>query len=354
MNRFRPLLRCSVLAALCIAFGGGFIAAAAETTPAEIGYMPILPDAQLFVGLEDGSIKAAGIDADLVSFQNGPAMVQALLAGQLDIAYVGIGPAMVARGKGADIRVVASNITQQISFVALGKLAKAFDDGDAAEAFARFKADTGRKARVSTFPVGSVPQTVLQHWLQREIKADPQDIDIIYQGAAQVQQSLLTGAVDGAAILEPVISITQDRNDDARVVASGSQMFAEHPGAVLVVRQAFLDAHPDVVTRLVAAHVKATRQLQAGDDNAIDAVHQYVGGGRLARRIVARAVKRSADQFEADPHAIIDGTRRMQAFQKEMGTLKADTDIDALIETRFYDQANDKNNGPAGTDPTAR
>lgn len=366
MIRLRLLSRRFAFAALCIALAGVFSASAADTTPAEIGYMPILPDAQLFVGLEDGAIEAAGIDADLVSFQNGPAMVQALLAGQLDIAYLGIGPAMVARGKGADIKVVASNITQQISFVALGKLADAFDDGDAAGAFSRFKAATGRVARVSTFPVGSVPQTVLQHWLQREIQADADDIDIIYQGASQVQQSLLTGAVDGAAILEPVISITQDRNPDARVVASGSQMFDSHPGAVIAVREAFIQAHPDIVTRLVAAHVEATRALQAGEEDAVDAVHQYVGGGRLARTLVARAIERSAENFEADPHAIIDGTRRLQAFQKELGTLKADTDIDALIDTRFYDRAvnqsdNQGNNAAgnasasnAGADATTR
>ena len=87
----------------------------AKRVQAEIGYMPILPDAPLFVGLENGDIAEAGIDTKLVSFQNGPAMVQALLGGQLDIAYFGIGPTMVARGKGADIKVVASNIIEQIN-----------------------------------------------------------------------------------------------------------------------------------------------------------------------------------------------------------------------------------------------
>ena len=39
----------------------------------------------------------------------------------------------------------------------------------------------------------------------------------------------------------------------------------------------------------------------------------------------------------ADPNRIIDGTRRMRDFQQAQGTLGADTDIDALFETRFYD-----------------
>ncbi len=316
---------------------------------AQIGYMPILPDAQLFVNLENGGIAKAGIDPDLVSFQNGPAMVQALASGQLDIAYFGIGPTMVARSKGANIRVVASNIIQQISVVALGDLAPYFDNGDPATAFARFRKDTGHKAKISTFPVGSVPQTVLAYWLKNKLHADPSDVDVIYQGASQVQQSLLTGAVDGAAILEPVVSIVEKRQPKARVVASGAELFDNQPGAVVAVRQSFIKAHPKVVARLVAAHIKATKALAAGNDDAIDAVAKYVGGGRLPRDIVATAVNHSKSNFVADPHRIVDSTRRMYQFQRDEGTLKAKLDIEALFDTSFYDQAVGKSNGGDNT-----
>src|SRR5690606_20124434 len=76
-------------------------AALAADTPLEIGYLPILPAAQLFVALEGGALEAANIDSPkLVQFQTGPALTQALIAGQLDAAYVGIGPALVASAKG--------------------------------------------------------------------------------------------------------------------------------------------------------------------------------------------------------------------------------------------------------------
>ena len=326
-----------LIATLALFALAGPSAHAAEDVTAEIGYMPILPDAQLFVGLEDGSIAEAGIDARTVSFQNGPAMVQALASGQLDIAYFGIGPAMVARGKGADIKMVASNIIEQISFIALGELAPYFEDGEAATAFARFAEDTGRPAKISTFPRGSVPQTVLDYWLDRRLEVDRDDIRVIAQGTSQVQQSLLTGAVDGAAILEPVVSIVLARRDDARVVAGGERMFPGQPGAVVAVREAFIEAHPEVVERLVAAHAAATEKLRAGDDAAVAAVAEYVGGGRLPEAVVRRAIERSHDNFVADPNRIIDGTRRMRDFQADQGTLAAELDIDDLFETRFFD-----------------
>ena len=316
----------------------------------QIGYMPILPDAQLFVNLENGRLDKAGIEPDLVSFQNGPAMVQALASGQLDIAYFGIGPTMVARGKGADIRVVAANIVEQISFVALAPLAGYFESGPADTAFARFAEAEGRKAKISTFPIGSVPQTVFDYWRINTLGIDDSALQMVYQGASQVQQSLLTGAVDGAAILEPVVSIVQSRNEAARVIASGGELFENQPGAVMAVRADYLKAHPDVVERLVAAQIDATRALNAGDKAAVSAVAKYVGGGRLPRKIIETAVAHSKGHFVADPHRIIDATKRMYEFQRAQGTLTGNLDIGALFDTSFFDAVDDTG-GPGHGEP---
>ena len=283
----------------------GTSAEAQEKVDVEIGYMPILPVSQLFVALEDGAIESAGIEPDLVQFQNGPAMVQALLAGQLDVAYFGIGPAMVARARGADIKVVASNIVEQISIIALGELAPYFEDGDHATAFARFAEDKGRKPVISTFPVGSVPETVLQYWLREQLGANPDDIEIIFQGAAQVQQALLTGAVDG--------------------------------GAVLVVREGLIASNPDVVQALVAAHAAATERLKTDPEGTTEAVGKFVGGGRLDPAIVTAAIAGSSGGFVADPNFIVDGTKVMHDFQAELGTLKQPVDLEALFDTSFFD-----------------
>ncbi|MFP8967666.1 ABC transporter substrate-binding protein [Pokkaliibacter sp. CJK22405] len=329
----------SLLVASVLAVSVGAQAVAAEKSSLEIGYMPIIPVSQAFVTLENGSLEKAGVtDPELVKFQNGPAIVQALLGGQLDVAYLGIGPAMVARAKGADIKVVASDIVEQISIVALGNLAPYFADGDASTAFARFAKDHGRKPVIATFPTGSVPETVLQYWLQKQIKANPDDLDIIYQGAAQVQQSLMTGAVDGAAILEPVVSIVTHKLPEAKVVARGGELFPHQPGAVLVVREGLIKEHPELVQSLVAAHVAATQLLREHPEEAVDMVGKYVGGGRMPKEIVQKALENSKANFEADPNAIIDGTREMRDFQKAQGTLKVDLDLNTLFDTSFYDK----------------
>lgn len=314
-------------------------ASSQEAVDLEIGYMPILPVSQLFVTLEEGWMDEAGITPDLVQFQNGPAMVQALMSGQLDVAYLGIGPAMVARGRGADIKVVASDIVEQISFVALPGLARYVEGDDVVAGFEAFAEAEGHPPRISTFPVGSVPDTVLQYWIREQLDADPDIIEPIYQGASQVQQSLLTGAVDGAAILEPVVSTTLARVEGAKVLASGSEMFPDQPGAVLAVREGLIADHRDTVVSLVAAHIRATELLRTDPATAAPMVGAYVGGGRLETDILEEAIKRSQDSFVADPDEIVEGTRVMRDFQSDLGTLEQEVDLEALFDLTIYDDA---------------
>ncbi|AHV92281.1 ABC transporter substrate-binding protein [Bordetella holmesii] len=325
-----------LFATALLAAGLGSAAQAAQ--PAlEIGYLPILPDAQLFVALESGSLAADGVtQPKLVQFQSGPALTQALIAGQLDAAYVGIGPALVARAKGADIKVVASNIVEQVGVLALGPLAPYFASGDPSTAFARFAKEKGRKAVIASYPKGAVPEAALQYWLRNVLKADLADIDFVYQGEAQIQQSLMTGAIDGAAVLEPTTTSVLRRQPDARVVARGSQLFPKQPGAVLLVRETLIKNHPEIVQALVRSQIAATAMLRDDPAKAAGYVQKFVGGGRLPLDLVEAAIRNSRDQFEADPRAIEAATAQLQDFQAQLGTQAERVDIGQLFDTRFY------------------
>ncbi len=315
----------------------------AVSAPIEVGYMPIIPDAQLFIALEQGTFPKDGGAPKLVQFQSGPAMVQALLAGQLDVAYVGIGPALVARAKGADIKVVASNIVEQVSFVALGELAPYFASGDpaaVASAFTRFAKDKGRQAIVASYPKGAVPEAALQYWLRNRIRADVSQLKLIYQGESQIQESLLTGAIDGAVILEPTTTNVLGKSPKSKVIARGSDLFPKQPGAVLLVREKILREQPAFVKALLAAHIAATKLLENEPAKAAPMVQKYVGGGRLPVKLVEQAIRNSKGQFVADPNTIIPATLALQKFQADSGTLSGPAvDVPKMFNTTFYDAA---------------
>ncbi|OLO13250.1 nitrate ABC transporter substrate-binding protein [Chromohalobacter japonicus] len=308
-----------------------------ETTTLEVGYMPILPVAQLFVMEGAGWTDEAGLDLELTRFSSGPAMVQALASGKLDVMNFGIGPAMVARANGVPIKVLAASIQEQIGLIARGELANAFEGNDPAAAIAQFTETQGRKPKIATFPNGSVPYTVLRYWLEEQVGVDADAVDIVTMGASRVQQSLLAGAVDAASTLEPILSVVQQRDPDARVVARGNDMLPHQPGAVLAVREAVLEEHPEAIQALVAQHVRATEMLENDPAQAAPYVREFVGKRLIDEETVTAALSSPSSNYLADPHMIIDATRTMADFQRRIGTLKKPVDVDALFDTSVYD-----------------
>jgi NitT/TauT family transport system substrate-binding protein len=328
----RPLLR--ALASIAITLGLAGPVGAAEL---KVGYIPIVPMSQLFVMEGEGWTREADLKLDLVSFSSGPALIQALVAGQLDAAYVGIGPAMVARAKGVEIKVVASNVVEQVALLGRGDLAKAFEGApSAAEALKAFRERAGRPAKIATLPAGAVPNTVLQHWLQEVAKVPAADVQVVGMGEEQVQQALLAQAVDAASILEPILTIVQERDETARIIAPAGTMFPGQPGAVLAVQESVIARDRGAVQRLVALHLRATEAIKADPSSAARHVTQFVGKGLVDPAVIERALKSPNTRMVADPNAIIGPTKAMQAFQVKLGVQAEAVDVDGLFDTSFF------------------
>lgn len=311
----------------------------AEPLTLEVGYMPILPVAQVFIMEGEGWTAEAGLEFNLVRFQNGPAMVQALASGELDVMFFGIGPALVAKGRGQEITVVASNIVEQIALIARANLADYWDEADPASLFADFEAAEGRKAKIATFPQGSVPDIVLRYWLAEELGVGFDALEIVPMGADQVQQALLTGNVDGASILEPVLTIVQEREPTTRVLTRANRMFPGQPGAVLAVRNDLIAEHPEAVQRLVDMHLRATEFLQTDSERSAGHAVEFIGAGLVEPATIEAALRSPSTTYMADPRRIIEPTRRMHDFQLETGSLAAPVDLDEFFDTSFYERA---------------
>jgi NitT/TauT family transport system substrate-binding protein len=320
----------------------GLLQADKHTTTLEVGYMPILPVAQLFVMEGEGWTKEAGLNLELTRFSSGPVMVQALASGELDIMYFGIGPAMVARANGVPIKVLASSIQEQIGLVARGDFALAFEDNDAAQAIARFTEEQGRKPKIATFPRGSVPDTVLRYWLIEQLGVGLEAVDIIGMGADRVQQVLLAGAVDAASTLEPILTTVQERDASARVVVRAAEMLPGQPGAVLAARESTLAEHPEAMRKFMALHLQATDLLLDEPKRAAPHVREFVGRRLIDLATVEAALSSPSSNYISDPHVIREGTRRMHDFQLSQGTLRKEVDLDTLFNTRLFDEISEK------------
>ena len=331
------LTRRTALLAAAAALSPG---AAQAATTLRVAYIPILAMAQLFVIEAEGWLKPQGIELQLTRFSSGPAMVQALVSGGYDVAYIGIGPAMVARGSGLPIKVVAANGIDGGSLIGRGSFAETFKATPTqAAAFAAFRQREGRPVRIATLPAGSVPATILQYWLDQVAHVAPADVQVLGVGEDRVQQLLLSGASDAAGILEPILTIVLERVPSAAILVGGGEMFPGQPGAVLAVSEAAIDRQRPAVQALVNAHVRATALMLSDPARAAADVSKLLGQGLVAEATLAKAMTSQAMHPVSDPHAIIEATRRLADYQLSQGTLARAVAIDQLFDTSFYDLA---------------
>lgn len=310
---------------------------ASATTRLRVGYIPIMPMAQLFVMQHEGWVKRHGLDFKLTRFSSGPAMVQALASNKLDVAFIGIGPAMVARAHGVPVKVVATDVVSQIALIARGDLARDMKKTPGAAGIRAFIKSHHRKPRIATLPKGSVPDTALRYWLEKQLGVSANLVDIKGMGASAVQQALLTGAVDAASIMEPILTIVKSRVPSAAVVARGNDMLPNLPGAVLVVREDLIKQHPDIVRKLVAMQVRATKELNQHPQQAVGDIQAFVGRGLLGKALLDKALTSPNTTFTANPHRIIKATGVMNAFQVKQGLAIQRVDLSQLFDTQFYD-----------------
>ena len=210
-----------------------------------LGFLTNITHASALVGLKEGFFtKALGSAGTLkpTAFSTGTQETTALLAGQLDAAYVGPNPAINAwqKSSGSAIKIVSGAATGGASVVVAKGITSA----------AKLKGKT-----LATPSLGNTQDVALRYWLKQ-------------QGVA----TTTTGGGDAfikpttpnsAAVLEfksgQVAGGSEPAPYDIEMVKDGGTVLLSEPGVttILVVTQSFLSAHPAVVADLVKAQVQA-------------------------------------------------------------------------------------------------
>jgi NitT/TauT family transport system substrate-binding protein len=227
-------------------------------------------------------------------------LIEALFAGEVDVGYVGPSPAVngYVKSKGEALRIVAGASSGGALFVVRR------------EAGIRGPADLAGK-RFATPQLGGTQDVALRHYLDRHGLA-PADrggtVLIVPTQPADAFALFKRGEIDGAWMAEPWVS--------RLLVEGGGVVFVderdEWPGrrfatTVVVARTAFLGANPDVVRRVLDAHVESVAWINEHPDQAavlINAEIERATTKGLAPEVVARALRNTDITTEPLPETI--------------------------------------------------
>jgi NitT/TauT family transport system substrate-binding protein len=284
-----------------------------STDPAPVtvrlGFLTNITHASALVGLKEGFFSSALGSAGTLkatAFSTGTQETVALLAGQLDAAYVGPNPAINAWQKsgGTAIRIISGAATGGASVVVAKGVTSA----------AQLKGKT-----LATPSLGNTQDVALRYWLKQN------GVTTTSTGGGDAYVKPTTP--NSAAVLEfksgQIAGGSEPAPYDIEMVSDGGTVLVSEPGVttLLVVTQSFLSAHPAIVADLIKAQVQANNFIKsnpaAAEADANAELAAYTGKP-LKASLVAASFKEIT--FTDDPDVSSLTTDASQAVS--LGLLK--------------------------------
>ena len=237
-----------------------------------LGYFPNLTHAVALVGVGRGTFQnALGPNVKLATktFNAGPALIEALFAGDIDIGYVGPSPAIngYVKSHGEALRIIAG--------AASGGALLVVRPG----ANIQSAKDLANK-KIADPQLGGTQDVSLRYYLQQNgLKTVDKggNVQIIPTDNSTILSLFKQGKIDGAWVPEPwATRLVVEGNGkvlvDERTLWPGGKFTTTD----VIVRIAFLNAHPDLVNKFLQAHVDTVQYILSNPDSAKSIVNAQI------------------------------------------------------------------------------
>ncbi|GGR81724.1 ABC transporter substrate-binding protein [Deinococcus sedimenti] len=276
-------------------------AAAQDAQTVRLGFFPNLTHAPALVGLERGTFqKALGkVKLDAREFVSGTTLTEAFAAGQIDIAYVGPGPAINAAGRGMPVQFLAG-ASEAGAVLVVRK-----DSG-----IKSYK-DLGGKI-VAVPSLGNTQDISLRHILNEnnlKPKADGGTVTITPIAPADVLAAFAAKRVDATLVPEPWGAALEAQGH--KVIGSEKTVWRDgkYPTTVVIVNAKFAQANPQLVAAFLKAHTDAVAFINKSPVAAQTAVNNQLlkaTGTKLDPRVLQRAFARTRFTTNLDLAALTE------------------------------------------------
>jgi NitT/TauT family transport system substrate-binding protein len=302
-----------------------------------VAYKPIFPFLQYLVMDERDYLADVGPTVEATNFANqGLNIVSAYADGDVDVAFIGITPAIRMKHKGVPGKVTAANQTGGFAVVTSESFATLYDEHGSA-AFEKFQDRHGRPFKFSTFPKGSVAYVLLRQWLDAELGVGTEHVTIQNMaGLGPVRRALLSGNADGTLIMEPIPTILDAKDAPFRRITRTGEFMAGAPGGITFMHDRLWDEHPEIAKEVLRQHVRATELIEQRPAEAAKAVSAAFGD-RLSRDLAEQAIRSDLSNYVTDPQAITGGTDVCIERMQELGQLSETVATDAIFEPSLYE-----------------
>ncbi|WP_338872486.1 ABC transporter substrate-binding protein [Myxococcus stipitatus] len=299
--------------------------------PLRLGFFPNITHAQALVGNAEGAFASEpGVGKlEVKQFNAGPAAMEALVAGSLDVSYVGNGPAINTFLKaGRELRIIAGAVNGGAILVTR-----------TAKTPAELK---GKK--LATPQLGNTQDIALRYWLKQQgLKTNLDgtgDVQIVPLSNSDILIQYLRGGIEGAWVPEPWgTRMLMDPEGGGQILVDEKTLWPDgrFPTTVVVTTRKVLETQRPRIVALLRAHVKLTERWKKDPETFATQVNAAFGKltqKPLAPPILKGAFSRLEPSLDPVPSALSTAAKHAQ----ELGFIPS-SDISGLVDLSALDEA---------------
>lgn len=312
--------------------------ASGSVTEVRLAYFPNMTHAPALIGVAKGHFdKALGSQGKIKTFvvNAGPEAMQALLAGELDIAFVGPSPAinLYIKSDGEALRMVAGACSGGAGLVARGDVP-----------ISGIKDLSGKKVAIPQ--LGNTQDVSLRHFMSKEglkPKEKGGTVEVLPVKNPDVLALFVKKELDAAWVPEPWMT-RLSKETGAKIVIDERDLWPnrQFTTTVVVVRTKFLQEYPALVEAILKAHLETLQWMQQNKAEAMKVANEEIKrltGKPLPKDVLSESWDRV--EFTADPNQ--PSIEEFVRAAVDAGYIKPEqSDVAAMFDTTPLENARKK------------
>jgi NitT/TauT family transport system substrate-binding protein len=293
-----------------------------------IGHLSTFYHTAILLMAQGGADIRLGAEIEWRLLGTGPAIMNAFKGGELDLAYIGLPPAIIGIDQGIGVVCVAGG--HEEGTVMAGKknwtgYPEAPDLGAVLRQF--------RGRRIGVPGTGSIHDVILKDCLRRcGLEREIETVN--YPWADMVTEAVVRDEVS-AAFGTPALAIAIRRFAGGRVLYPPSLLWPENPSYGILAGKEFLRRRQELVKRFLVLHEQAEASLRSDPEGAAQAIADYVG--IIDREFVLETLRVSPRYCAKLTEGYISATMQFVTAMKKMGFLGREISRGEIFDTTLID-----------------
>lgn len=286
-----------------------------ELTPVSVGVLPIVDNAAIYLGDQEGFFEDAGLDLTLEQAQGGAALLPAVMSDEMDFGFSNVTSLLIAESQGLDVEILAGGSATT---------------GDPDEDFAAVVVPEDSEieditdlegAEIAVNTLSNISDSTISAAVEEE-GGDPDSIDYVEMPFPDMPGALSSGTVDAAAAVEPFQTIIL--NDGARDIFSNYAYPVEDlTVAAWFSSNDYVEQNPEVVEAFTEAMAESQRYADENPDAVREILPTYTD---LDEDVIEQLT------LSHYPAAVnMDSLEQINEISAETGVIEEEVDLDELF-----------------------